>query len=124
MKKSRRPSFQKTLAFAATVAALGASVGVPVERALAASPTPGTEKGAKSSLSGNGAVQQKADRKQGMGATQIKMNKNANQYKENKARAIGGNGGAGSNSMLNPQPLPPKQGLGGNSAGQSPAIQK
>ena len=57
-----------------------------------------------------------------MGATQAKGK--ANQYKENKAKALGGSGGAGSNNMLNPQPLPPKQGCGDGSVGQSPAIQK
>ena len=36
MKKSDNPSLHQTLAFAATLAALGASVGVPVEHALAA----------------------------------------------------------------------------------------
>jgi hypothetical protein len=122
MKKSRRPSFQETLAFAATVAALGASVGVPVERVLAAGSqqdqaTPGQSSAAKAR-----ATQQKADRKLETGATQMKWK--ANQQKEKSAKAIGGSGAAGSNVMLNPQPLPPKQGLGGNSAGQSPAIQK
>lgn len=135
MKKSRRPSFQKTLAFAATVAALGASVGVPPEQALAAPPAdarghgsftlvekPGTQAPGQSSAAKAGAVavQQKADRRQKMSATQAKGK--ANRY---KAKAIGGNGAAGSNNMLSPQPLPPKQGFGINSTGpQSPAIQK
>lgn len=111
----KRPSFQKTLTYAATLAALGASIGVPVEQALGVTPAEeaGAKKGAKSSLSGSGAVQQKADRTQGMGATQAKMTRKANQYKENKAKTMGGNGGAGSNVMLNPQPLPPKQGTVG-----------
>lgn len=143
MKKSDSQSLQKTLAFAATVAALGASVGVPVEQALAAPPTrapqdqtsesgrlllaftlveepakqtPGQSSAAKA---GAVAVQQKADRGQGT------LQGGAHQYKENKAKALGGAGGAGSNNMLNPQPLPPKQGFGINSTGpQSPAIQK
>lgn len=132
MKKSDSQSLQKTLAFAATVAALGASVGVPVEQALAAPQNQtsgsgplllaftlveetGAKKGAQSSAAKSGAVQQKADRGQGA------QRWGTRQGKENKAKA----GAPGSTNMLNPQPLPPKQGLGINSAGQqSPAIQK
>jgi len=122
MKQSRRSSFQKTLAFTATVAALGASVGVPVEQALAFTlvEDSAAKKGAQSSLTNNGAVQQK----QRTGATQAKFK--ANQQKLNNAKAMG-DGSAGSNVMLNPQPLPPKQGVVGiKSSGKQnvPAVQK
>jgi hypothetical protein len=117
MTKSDSQSLQRTLAFAATVAALGASVGVPVDQALAAPPESSAAK------AGPGAVQQKADRRQEMGAPQTKWK--ANQGKEKRAKAIGGSGGAGGNVMLNPQPLPPKQGFGDGSVGQkSPTMQK
>ncbi len=106
MKKSNSKSFQKTLTFAVTVAALGASLGVPVERALAASPT-----GDSAQMSGpnSGAVQGKLENRRKMGARQMKWAANqhkwaANQYKENKAKTPAG---PGSSNMLNPQPLPP-----------------
>ena len=117
MRKSDSQSLQRTLAFAATVAALGASVGVPVGQALAAPPEQSSAK------AGAAAVQQKADRRQEMGAPQTKWK--ANQGKEKRAKAIGGSGGGAGNVMLNPQPLPPKQGFGDGSVGQkSPAMQK
>jgi len=134
MKKSGSPSLQKTLAFAATLAALGASVGASTEPALAQQPTKnyapllenrGTgmqpigptqnEKtiGGKSRI---GAEQQK----ERAGASQGKVRTGAGQAKFER----GGAGGApGRANMLNPQPLPPKQGNGGAGM-QLPAVNK
>lgn len=126
MKKSNRQSFQKTLAFAATVAALGASLGVPSSAlGITLIEAPATGKGAQASGPNAGVVQQKADRKgQKAGANQKKESiggAGANQMKFKKAKA-NALGGAGSNNMLNPQPLPPKQ---QNLSGQQlPAVQK
>lgn len=115
MKKSNSKSFQKTLTFAVTVAALGASLGVPVEQALAAPPTGDP---AQMSAPNSGAVQGKLEKRREMGARQMKWE--ANQYKENKAKTPAA---PGSSNMLNPQPLPPKQGSG-LAGGQLPAVQK
>jgi len=137
MKKSNSKTFQKTLTLAATVAALGASLGVPVERALAASPA-----GDPVQMSGpnSEAVQAKLKKRRETGATQMKWR--ANQYKENKAKTPAGPGSnnmvnpgpsqrssssaagsPGGKQMLNPQPLPPKQGRG-LAGEQLPAAQK
>ena len=115
MKTSNSKSFQKALTFAATVAALGASLGVPLEQALAASPTGGTD---QMSAPNFGAVQGKLEKRRETGARQMKWK--ANQYKENKTKTPAA---PGSSNMLNPQPLPPKQGSG-LAGGQLPAVQK
>lgn len=84
MKKPNSQSFQKTLVLAATVAALGASLGVPVEQALAA------EGGGVGEVRSTGATQHKTEvirhKTQKWGATQEKWK---------------------TKTMLNPQPLPP-----------------
>jgi hypothetical protein len=111
-KKPNCQSFQKTLAFAATVTALGASLGVP-SLALGIQPieAPATEQGAQASGPNAGVVQEKWKKSRKAGANQMKERTGgagANQKKldKTKAKALGG---AGSNNMLNPQPLPPKQ---------------
>ena len=150
MKKTNQKSLKKTIGFAATFALLGASLGVDVGQVWAAqtagdtaqppgSPTrPGFS--SKPQGAGVGANQLKFER--GVGANQLKIDRGtgANQLKFEKgakskaAGSIGDgsvNGAApanpGSTKMLNPQPLPPKQGKTGNAglpAVQLPAVQK
>jgi hypothetical protein len=107
MKKSE--SLHRTLAVAATLAALGASVGVPAGQVLAASPT-----------GKYGAVQDKMARLHGTGAVQSKIE--ASQVKIDKARRSAINR-PGRNRMLNPQPLPPK-GRSGTPGGLLPAVKQ
>lgn len=73
MKKSNSTSFQKTLTFAATVATLGASLGVPsLALGMQLIETPATEKGAQASGPSAGVVQQKWKKRTDAGATQMK----------------------------------------------------
>lgn len=123
----------KTLAFAATLAALGASVGALIEPAQAQAQQAGKNyapllenrgagvqpinpnQGAATITRDRIGAQQEKDR---TAATQGKVRTGAGQHKYEQ----GGAGGApGSANMLNPQPLPPKQGIGG---AQLPAVQK
>ncbi len=129
MKKSNGQSEKKTLAFAATVAALGASLGVSM---LAPDAHAQVLKGSRES-GANAEVVQEKNGKQGAGAAQ---KWEANQYKSwNKAKTPAGPGSnnmensgrqqrspasaagsPGGEKMLNPQPLPPGK--------QLPAVQK
>jgi len=129
MKKFDSQSLQRTLAFAAAVAALGASVGASAQQTL---PGPAAENGARPFLPNAGASQYKMDRGQRAGAmqgkvragaTQMKFRAGAHQLKYDNAVTPDS---PGSNNMLNPQPLPPKQGIGAPGAAgvQLPAVQK
>lgn len=89
MKKSNSKSFQKTLTFAATVAALGASLGVPsLALGLQLSEAPATEKGAQASGPSAGVDQQKWKKGPDAGATQMKE-RNVKQRKQDNG--IGAN---------------------------------
>jgi hypothetical protein len=126
-------SLHRTLAFAATLAALGASVGVCPTPAHAQQPGknyapllenqgPGMQPlnpGQKNRGTVTGKIRAGAGQmKEAPGATQKKYKTGTSQHKIER----GGAGGApGSAVMLNPQPLPPKLGVGG---AQSPAVQK
>lgn len=132
-KPDSRP-LHKTLAFAATLAALGASVGVSTEPAHAQQPG----KNYAPMLENRGRGMEPIGPAQGgatithggrFGAGQGKEMPAAKQGKyrtgAGQMKELGGAGGApGSANMLNPQPLPPKQGLGGAGGTQSPAVQK
>ena len=134
MSKSDNRPLHKTLAFAATLAALGASVGVSPAPAHAQQPSknyapllenrgPGMHTieptqnqntiGGKSRIGGE-------QYKERSGATQGKVRTGAGQAKFEHSS---GGGAPGSENMLNPQPLPPKQGIGGAGA-QLPAVAK
>ena len=95
MKKSNSKSLQKTLTFAATMAALGASLGVP---SLALGEVQGTGKDAQASGQSTGIVQEKQNQRRAVGANQIKWE--ANQMKMDKTQQPG----VGNNNVLNTQP--------------------
>jgi len=134
MKKSDSPSLQKTLAFAATLAALGASVGASTEPALAQQPTKNYAPLLENKGTGMHTIEPTQNQntiggksriggeqyKERSGATQGKVRTGAGQAKFEHSS---GGGAPGSENMLNPQPLPPKQGIGGAGA-QLPAVQK
>lgn len=135
MKKSDSPSLQKTLAFAATLAALGASVGATTEPALAQQPSKNYAPLLENRGTGMHTIEPTQNQntiggknriggeqyKERAGATQGKVRTGAGQSKLER----GGAGGApGSANMLSPQPLPPKQAIGGAGGAQSPAVQK
>ena len=79
----RSEALQKTMTFAATLAALGVSVGVPVERALAA--PPGVRADAMQDKAKAGAMQDKAR----IGAKQDKARIGAKQLKYEKPAGAG-----------------------------------
>ena len=126
MKKSDSQSFPKTLALAATVAALGASVGVPSQAlGFTMIETPAARSGEQSSGPNAAVIQYKLKKGQKAGANQMKERiggVGASQLKIKKA-GVGARGAGGENNMLNPQPLPPKQGTGA-AGGEPPAMQK
>lgn len=111
MKKSDDRTINMILAYAAAIAALGASVGAMPEQAQAASPAGEPQ----------GASQAKIERRQGVGATQMKYK--AEQLKWRKAKGAGSAARPGAKdpgpsqtpgrgTKLNPQPEPPKPAFG------------
>ena len=122
MKKSNGNSFQKTLAFAATLAALGSSLGVPsLALGMQLIETPPTEKGAGTADPNGGVIQNNRKKRTDTGATQMKE-KNLRQRNQDK--------GIGANQIKLDRLKGTKQGNAGESAGnqlpagQLPAVQK
>jgi len=135
MSKSDNRPLHKTLAFAATLAALGASVGVSPAPAHAQQPSKNyapllENRGTGMQPINPGQNQNTIGGKSRIGAEQGKVMPAAKQAKfktgagQLKYERSGAGGAPGSASMLNPQPLPPKQSFGGAGGAQLPAVQK
>ncbi len=126
MKKINKTPLQKTIGFAATIALLGASLGVDVAQVWAAQANDAAER-APDASSGK-------QRGTSISAHQLKMERGnaANQLKFEKGTKGSMTGATGDSTatakpgdakMLNPQPFPPKKNKTGN-VGQLPSIQK
>lgn len=114
MTKSHKGSMQQTLVFAATLAALGVSVGVPIERALAGQPPGAYEK------PGPDASQAKMVRNSRAGAVQMKERAGATQGKYRTGATQGKYRTGASQLKWSTSPGT----VGGVPAVQVPAVQK
>ena len=132
MSKSDNRPLHKTLAFAATLAALGAAVGASTEPAhaqqagknyapLLENRSPGMQPIGPNQGGATITHGSRFGAEQGKEMSAAKQGKFITGAGQQKIERGGAGGAPGSANMLNPQPLPPKQGIGG---AQLPAVQK